>query len=62
MYIVFTIAGYAVLDEHLAGKDRTMSNEALYGLILLVAAVLAIGGGIALVNWVFIKAKARHHQ
>lgn len=34
-----------------------MSNEALYGLIVLVAAVLAIGGGIALVNWIFSRAK-----
>lgn len=39
-----------------------MSNEALYGLILLVAAVLAIGGGIALVNLLFSKTKAHHQE
>lgn len=36
-----------------------MSNEALYGLILLVVLVLTLGGGIALVNWLFSKAKER---
>lgn len=34
-----------------------MSNEALYGLILLVVMVLALAGGIALVNWIFAKGK-----
>lgn len=37
-----------------------MSNEALYGLIILVVLVLAIGGGIALVNWLFSKAREHH--
>lgn len=41
----------------LDNKERAMSNEALYGLILLVVMVLALAGGIALVNWIFAKGK-----
>lgn len=39
-----------------------MSNEALYGLILLVVAVLAIGGGISFANWLISKAKKHHPE
>lgn len=39
-----------------------MSNEALYGLVLLMAMVLTIGGGILLVNGLISKAKERHHH
>ncbi len=39
-----------------------MSDEALYGLILLAAMVLALGGGISLVNWLFSRRDHNHHQ
>ncbi len=35
-----------------------MSNEAIYGLLLLVAMVLALGGGIVLVNWLISKLRS----
>lgn len=38
-----------------------MSNEALYGLILLAMMVLALVGGIVLVNWLIGKAKRHTH-
>lgn len=34
-----------------------MSNEAFYGLILLVVMVLALAVGIALVNWILTREK-----
>lgn len=37
-----------------------MSNEALYGLVLLAALVLFVAGGIVLVNWFLSKAKGNH--
>lgn len=37
-----------------------MSNEALYGLIVLAVMVLGLGGGIALINW--LSGQPRHHR